>query len=320
MTRFYVDTADRDDAEPLLRSGLFYGITTNPTLLDSTGVKVSELDDFYAWAVDCGARYLAPYLGRMDDAGRDGLAKTVTMAHALRGVQASNDRRDLLLLRADDVRRGRAAADPRLGRRPEPAGHLDRADGQGGDVSADAPGQGGRLNLLTVDTRLNDPSDLSSQISSDNVAGGALGADTMAKLIGDKGKVVAISEPPGSSTDDQRVEGFVKEMKAKHPDITVLTTQYADHSAQATASKVSSILVANPDLKGAFAVDNFTGDGAPIGVRNANARSRVKIGAFDAQPSQIQALQSGDIDRDHFAEPLRHGRARCRLRHPAGTG
>jgi ribose transport system substrate-binding protein len=151
-------------------------------------------------------------------------------------------------------------------------------------------------NLLTVDTRLNDASDLSSQISSDNVAGGALGADTMAKLIGDKGKVVAISEPPGSSTDDQRVEGFVKEMKAKHPNITVLTTQYADHSAQATASKISSILAANPDLKGVFAVDNFTGDGAPIGVRNANARSRVKVVAFDAQPSQVQALRSGDID------------------------
>jgi transaldolase len=160
MTRFYVDTADRDEAEPLLRSGLFYGITTNPTLLDSSGVKVSELDDFYAWAVDCGAqevffqtwgsstedllqqgrklraigervvvkapatrdgtiaaarltadgcptlltavygapqallaaaagaRYLAPYLGRMDDAGRDGLAETIAMAHALRGAQA----------------------------------------------------------------------------------------------------------------------------------------------------------------------------------------------------------------------------------------
>jgi ribose transport system substrate-binding protein len=152
------------------------------------------------------------------------------------------------------------------------------------------------LNLLTVDTRLNDTADLSSQISSDNIAGGALGADTLAKLIGDNGKVVALSEPPGSSTDDQRVQGFVQEMKAKHPNITVLPTQFADHSAQLTATKVASILSANPDLKGVFAVDNFTGDGAPIGVRNANARSTVKVVAFDAQPSQVQSLNSGDID------------------------
>ncbi|MER6123106.1 ABC transporter substrate-binding protein [Streptomyces sp. NPDC001795] len=152
------------------------------------------------------------------------------------------------------------------------------------------------INLITVDTKLTDTSDLSSQVNSDNIAGGALGADTMAKLIGGKGKVVALSEPPGSSTDDERVKGFVDRMKSKYPNITVLTTQYADHSAQATASKVSSVLAANPDLKGVFAVDNFTGDGAPIGVRNANARKSVKIVAFDAQPSQVQALKGGDID------------------------
>ena len=163
------------------------------------------------------------------------------------------------------------------------------------------------INLLTVDTRLNDASDLSSQISSDNVAGGALGADTMAKLIGGTGKVVAISEPPGSSTDDQRVQGFVDQMKSKYPNLTVLTTQYADHSAQATASKVASILAANPDIKGVFAVDNFTGDGAPIGVRNANARASVKIVAFDAQPSQVQALKSGDIDAIISQDPYDMG-------------
>jgi len=152
------------------------------------------------------------------------------------------------------------------------------------------------INLITVDTALDSTTDLSSEVNSDNVAGGALGADTMAGLIGSKGKVVAISEPPGSSTDDQRVQGFVDQMRAKYPDITVLTTQYADHSAQATASKVASVLAANPDLKGVFAVDNFTGDGAPIGVRNANARAGVKIVAFDAQPSQVEALKVGDID------------------------
>jgi ribose transport system substrate-binding protein len=152
------------------------------------------------------------------------------------------------------------------------------------------------VNLITVDTRLTDASDLSSQISSDNIAGGALGADEMAKRIGGSGKVVALSEPPGNSTDDERVKGFVDRMKTNYPNITVLPTQYADHSAQETATKVASVLSANPDLKGVFAVDNYTGDGAPIGVRNANARPAVKIVAFDAQPSQVQALNAGDID------------------------
>lgn len=163
------------------------------------------------------------------------------------------------------------------------------------------------MNLITVDTRLDDPADLSSQISSDNVAGGALGADTMAQMIGGSGKVVAISEPPGTSTDDQRVQGFEQQMKAKYPNITVLTTQYADHSAQTAATAVASVLSANPDLKGVFAVDNFTGDGAPIGVRNSNARSTTKIVAFDAQPSQVQALKAGDIDAIVSQDPYDMG-------------
>lgn len=163
------------------------------------------------------------------------------------------------------------------------------------------------INLLTVDTQLADTSELSSQISSDNIAGGALGADTMAKLIGGKGQVVVISEPPGSSTDDQRVQGFTDRMKSKYPGIQVLTTQYADHSAQETASKVSSILSANPGLRGVFAVDNFTGDGAPIGVREAGARSKVKIIAFDAQPSQVASLKAGDIDAIISQDPYEMG-------------
>jgi ribose transport system substrate-binding protein len=163
------------------------------------------------------------------------------------------------------------------------------------------------INLITVDTRLGDASDVSSQVNSDNIAGGALGADTVAKLIGSSGKVVALSEPPGTSTDDERVKGFVDQLKAKYPNITVLPTQYADHSAQTAATKVAAVLAANPDLKAVFAVDNFTGDGAPIGVRNANARSTTKIVAFDAQPSQVQALNAGDIDSIISQDPYDMG-------------
>ncbi len=36
------------------------------------------------WSAQVGARYAAPYLGRMDDAGRDGLALIAEMEHVLR--------------------------------------------------------------------------------------------------------------------------------------------------------------------------------------------------------------------------------------------
>jgi TalC/MipB family fructose-6-phosphate aldolase len=52
----YLDTADRSAAEPLLATGLFAGVTTNPTILRRAGLSVPDLPEIYRWAVGAGAR------------------------------------------------------------------------------------------------------------------------------------------------------------------------------------------------------------------------------------------------------------------------
>ncbi|MGA8210824.1 MAG: transaldolase family protein, partial [Nocardioidaceae bacterium] len=52
----YVDTADRDAAETLLATGLFAGLTTNPTILQRASRSVADIPDIYAWATGAGAR------------------------------------------------------------------------------------------------------------------------------------------------------------------------------------------------------------------------------------------------------------------------
>lgn len=155
MIRFYLDSADRETVEPWLRTGLVAGVTTNPTLLASAGVRNDGLGDLVAWAtaagagtvfvqswggsaeelerrgrelaglagavvvklpataegliatarlaadgipvlvtavysaaqvlpaISAGATFLAPYLGRMNDAGRDGLGEIVAMQRVI---------------------------------------------------------------------------------------------------------------------------------------------------------------------------------------------------------------------------------------------
>jgi len=56
MLDLYVDCADRALAEPLLRSGCFSGLTTNPTLLQAAGVRRQDLGELVDWAVVAGAR------------------------------------------------------------------------------------------------------------------------------------------------------------------------------------------------------------------------------------------------------------------------
>jgi transaldolase len=45
--RLYLDTADRSAAESLLATGLFYGLTTNPTILQRASKGIADLKDIY---------------------------------------------------------------------------------------------------------------------------------------------------------------------------------------------------------------------------------------------------------------------------------
>ncbi|MFJ8023555.1 transaldolase family protein [Streptomyces sp. NPDC096311] len=52
----YVDTADRHAAEALLATGVFTGLTTNPTILQRASRGVADIPDIYRWATAAGAR------------------------------------------------------------------------------------------------------------------------------------------------------------------------------------------------------------------------------------------------------------------------
>jgi transaldolase len=160
-SRFFLDTARTEEWKELLPTGIFHGVTTNPTLLERAGEKctvenVHKLADLalslsnefmcQAWgesidevletgralaskdrerivikvpvtqmgleaagiliqedvricltacysrkqaliAVGVGAEYLAPYLGRMTDAGKDGKEECVCMQEIVEGLQ-----------------------------------------------------------------------------------------------------------------------------------------------------------------------------------------------------------------------------------------
>ncbi len=150
----YIDAADRQLIEELWGSGVFAGVTTNPTILDRAGLGQRDVPDLYRWltdlgvgtvyvqvvgrtrdemlrsaealralgpltvkvpataagfsaagalvrdgaqvlltavyspvqalmARDCGIQGVAPYVGRMTDAGRSGVESVVAMQQAI---------------------------------------------------------------------------------------------------------------------------------------------------------------------------------------------------------------------------------------------
>ncbi|GAA2726681.1 transaldolase family protein [Cellulomonas aerilata] len=52
----YLDSADREALGPLLRTGVFAGVTTNPLILERAGVRLGEVPELTRWLLDAGAR------------------------------------------------------------------------------------------------------------------------------------------------------------------------------------------------------------------------------------------------------------------------
>ncbi|MFL6056402.1 MAG: ABC transporter substrate-binding protein [Actinoallomurus sp.] len=161
--------------------------------------------------------------------------------------------------------------------------------------------------VVFVDTELSDQSLGLSRISSDNKLGGQLAAQTLAKQIGDKGKVVVLAPKKGIATTDDRVVGFKEEI-AKHPDIKLVSEQYPGDDAGKATEIVNGELSKNPDLAGIFASNLVTGEGAGASLKQAKKTGTVKLVEFDASPKQVEDLRAGTIQALISQEPLNIGR------------
>jgi ribose transport system substrate-binding protein len=125
----------------------------------------------------------------------------------------------------------------------------------------------------------------------DSVASAALAADKMAEAIGDAGEVAVIVHDQTSRTGIDRRDGFLNEMKAKHPNIKIVSVQYGagDHLKSAEIAKAD--LQANPNLKGIFGANEGSAEGAAIGVKESG--KKVVLIGYDSGKEQMDAIRSG---------------------------
>ena len=150
------------------------------------------------------------------------------------------------------------------------------------------------IKVVLVDTTLNNPSGAVSQISSDNLAGGADAFTAIKQLVPGGGQVLVVNVQPGVSTTDQRTSGFAAAAKAD-PKFHYVGVQYDQDSASVAAQVTLAALQKNPGIVGIFATNLFSAEGAATGVRQAGKSGKVKIVGFDAEPDEITALQQGTV-------------------------
>jgi ribose transport system substrate-binding protein len=127
--------------------------------------------------------------------------------------------------------------------------------------------------------------------ATDNLAAAALAADKLAAAIGDSGEVAVIVHDQTSRTGIDRRDGFVNEIKTKHPKIKIVDIQYGGGDHLKSAEIAKTMIQAHPNLKGIFGANEGSAEGAAIGVKESG-KKLVLVG-YDSGKEQKEDINSG---------------------------
>lgn len=153
------------------------------------------------------------------------------------------------------------------------------------------------IKVIGIDGDLTDESVMATNIQSDNIIGGRLAADALAKAIGpDGGEVLLVNQAAGSLIGDARAKGFEDELAAKYPNIKSLGQQYTQNAADKAASIVSAAAGSNPNLKGVYTLNTNNTQGAITGLAEAGRTGDVKLVGYDTSDPIIEGLRAGAVD------------------------
>lgn len=162
--------------------------------------------------------------------------------------------------------------------------------------------------VVTIDSGLAKAKDPSyCYIATDNRKGGALAADQLATLMGNKGKVGVLGFLQGAASNDQRVGGFTQEIQRKYPQMTIVSTLYDDSDATKAVDRITNMLTAHPDIGGVFAANEPGGVGAGTYLQQRGLSGKVKLVAFDTSDDEIRDLKQGLIQALIVQNPYQMG-------------
>ncbi len=159
------------------------------------------------------------------------------------------------------------------------------------------------IEIITVDTKIGDgdysvPGNASfplSHIGTDNLLGGLKIAEQLAEITGEKGKVYVNTTTPETSTTEERKEGFLEGI-SRFPDMEVIRIDYNGDIQYRAEEQTLSVLQAEPDIAGIFATNVFSSQGVSLAVSNSGLSGAIKIAAWDASKTLIDALKNGEVD------------------------
>ena len=157
-----------------------------------------------------------------------------------------------------------------------------------------------KVPVLTIDRKVNAApcKDYLAFLGSNFVEQGKRAADAMIKATGGKGKVAILLGSSGNNVTTDRTKGFVDQVAAQAPGLTVVAQQTGDFARDKGQQVMEQIISSNPDITGVYAENDEMALGAVTALTAAGKKpgKDVKIVSIDGTRNAVQAIVEGTIN------------------------
>jgi ribose transport system substrate-binding protein len=167
--------------------------------------------------------------------------------------------------------------------------------------------------VLILDTRVNQDAlqeaggKIAGFIGSDNLEGGRVAGEFVAKKLGGKGKVAILEGIPGHETGDSRLKGF-RQVIAQHPGIEIVSSQTANWERDQGYNVFQNMLQAHPNIQALFACSDLMALGAVEAIAAAGRTNQIIVVGFDAFSEAREAVNKGTMIATVAQSPYEMGK------------
>lgn len=152
--------------------------------------------------------------------------------------------------------------------------------------------QASRIPVIGFDSGVNSPI-VKTTVGIDNYGAGALAANKMAALLGQRGKVALIVQDDTSKVATGRRDGFVDTIEQQYPNMQVIGIGYGEGDPQKSAEIAKRFVEENPGIKGIFGGNEGSAEGVISAIRELGKAGEITAIGFDSGREIIDAVSEG---------------------------
>lgn len=162
--------------------------------------------------------------------------------------------------------------------------------------------------VVVIDSGL-ESKDPISFVASNNYHGGELAADEMGRLLGGKGRVLALRYQEGVFSTEQRERGFIDKIKSAYPNIQLISSnQYAGATRDTAKTAAENLLNRfGNDIDGMFTPNESSTAGALLALEDAAKGGKIRFIGFDTSDVFTKAMREHKLDGIVVQNPFAMG-------------